>query len=306
MRVLVTGGTGFIGRALIRALIDRGDQVTVLTRNVDKARGQVPRDTARVVAWEPGKAGAWQDELSVVDAVVHLAGAPVLKRWTDKHKKAIKDSRVGTARALVAAIADHDHKPDVMVSASGTNFYGLDLPNKELDESHGPGSHFLSEVCVAWEDAVKPVEEHGVRAVQLRIGMVIGPGGGAIDEMVQLGGAFVGGPVGKGDNHVSWVHLDDVVGMILMAIDDDSLRGAINCTSPFVATQREIAKAAGSVLGRPTFGMPAAVARAILGDVVDAVTGSLNVQPTRALDLGYEYHYARLVPALEDALMSDA
>jgi uncharacterized protein (TIGR01777 family) len=304
LRVLVTGGTGFIGGALVRALLSRGNLVTVLTRDAAKGRSKVPRD-ARVVAWSPGKPGPWEDELSVVDAVVHLAGATVVKRWTDSYKKQIRSSRVDTARALVDAIGKHEHRPEVLVSASGVGYYGADHPGEELDEGSGPGSDFLAKVCIDWESEARRVEDHGVRSVQLRIGSVLGEGGGMVDGMVQLGGAFVGGPIGKGDNIVSWVHLDDVVGMILMAIDDDSISGPINATSPYVATQRELAETMGSVLGRPALGVPLPVAKAILGDLVSAACGSLNAQPKRAMELGYEYHYAHLTPALEDALMAE-
>ena len=304
LRVLVTGGTGFIGRVLIRALVDRGDKVTVLSRNPKRGRSQIPRDV-RVVAWNPGTSGPWEEELSVVDAVVHLAGATVAKRWTAAYKEQILKSRVDSANALVEAIAKNDKKPDVFVSASGIGYYGQDLPGKKVDEKSSPGSDFLAQVCVKWEEAARGAEDHGVRSVQLRIGMVIGPDGGAVDSMVQLGGAFVGGPIGKGDNTLSWVHVEDVVGMALMAIDNPEIKGPLNATSPFVTTQRELADTMGSVLGRPTFGMPEPVAKAILGDFIDAVVGSVNAQPNRALELGYEYHYARLVPALEDALIHD-
>jgi hypothetical protein len=241
----------------------------------------------------------------VVDAVVHLAGAPVAKRWTAAHVKAIESSRVDATRALVAAIGSQDKRPQVLVSASGTGFYGNDRPG-ELEEDASPGSDFLAKVCVAWEREARAVEEHGVRAVQLRLGVVLGRGGGALSEMVRMGGAFVGGPIGKGDNALSWVHLDDVVGMILIALDNAEVSGPINVCSPFVTTQRELAKTAASVLGRPAFPVPVAAARLMLGGAVDAVIGSLHVHPRRALELGYEYHHARLLPALEASLMADA
>ncbi len=302
LRVLVTGGTGFVGRALVRALIRRGDQVTVLSRDARHGR-DVPRE-ARVVAWSPGKPGPWEAELSVVDAVVHLAGAPIAKRWTPAYKKTLAASRVDTARALVEAIGKQPHKPSVFVSASGVGYYGASRPGKELDEDSAPGTDFLAKLCVEWEREAKAVEQHGVRSVQLRLGVVLGPGG-ALAEMVQLGGAFVGGPVGKGDNALSWIHLDDVVGMVLWALDDAAVSGPINCTSPFVTTQRELAKTAGSVLGRPAVGVPEAVMRVAMGEAVDVLCGSVDAKPKRALELGYAYHHARLVPALEAALVSD-
>jgi uncharacterized protein len=302
IRVLVTGGTGFVGKALIRALLERGDQVTVLSRDARGAANELPRDV-RSVAWTPGKAGPWQSELGVVDAVVHLAGSPVATRWNDKVMATIEKSRVDATRALVEAIAKADKKPRVLVSASGTNFYGHDRGDEELDEDASAGKGFLAKVCVGWEGEAKKADDLGVRTVQLRIGLVLGSGGGALSEMVRFG--VVGGPVGKGDNKLSWIHLDDVVGLILLALDNPEVKGPINATSPYVTTQKELAKTIGSVTGNPAVPVPEVVARLMLGGAVDVMIGSLHVHPRRAIDLGYEYHHARLVPALEAALMSD-
>ncbi len=301
--VLVTGGTGFVGGALVRALLRRGDRVTVLSRNVDKARAQVPRQ-ARVAAWQPGKPGAWTDELSVVDAVVHLAGAPVATRWSPKYKKLIESSRDDTTRHLVEAIGAQSNKPAVLVSASATGFYGASRKER-LDEDAEPGSDFLAKVCVGWEEAVRAVSEHGVRNAQLRIGVVLGPGGGALARMVLPLRSMVGGPIGKGDNKMSWVHIDDVVGMLLWAVDDDNVSGPINCTSPYVTTGKEMAKTIGSVINRPAVGTPTAVMRMVLGEAVDVIIGSQEIYPQRAIDGEYEFQHARLVPALEASLMAD-
>ena len=260
---------------------------------------------ARVAGWSPNEGGGWEPEVSTVEAIVHLAGANIATRWTPKSKKRFVSSRVDTGRALADAIGKHESRPAVLVSASGVGYYGANRPGEELTEDSTPGSDFIAKLCIDWEGAARAAEDHGVRTVQLRIGGVIGEGGGLVDGMVQLGGAFVGGPIGKGDNDLAWVHIQDVVGMILMAIDGRDISGPINCTSPFVVTQRELAKTMGSVLGRPAIGAPEAVMRAALGGMVDVVCGSINAQPARAIELGYEYHYARLVPALEEALVED-
>jgi len=303
MRVLVTGGTGFVGSALVKALALRGDRVTVLTRNPEKAQRGLPRGV-RAAAWNPLKAGPWQDELGVVDAVVHLAGDPVAQRWSDAVKKSIKSSRVESTRLIVEGIAKADKKPSVMVSASATGYYGVSRKGRLVEDSD-PGKGFLPEVCVGWEEEAKKAEEHGLRTVQLRIGVVLGPHGGALDKMVAPMRMFVNGPIGKGDNMLSWVHRDDVVGMILWALDDDGKEGVYNCTSPFSTTGKGLAKAIGSVIGRPAIRAPEAAVRMVMGEAVDVLVGSLEVYPERAVDEGYEYHFARLTPALEDALMSD-
>lgn len=301
-RVLVTGGSGFIGGAVVRALIDRGDLVTVLSRDPRKTLGSLPRE-ARVAAWSPDKKGPWFAELASVDAVVHLAGAVVASRWTEKVKKRIEDSRIGSTRMLVEAIASAGRRPSVLVSASGVGYYGADRKGT-LDEGSSRGNDFLAKVCANWEGEAKKAEEHGVRTVQLRIGIVLGPGGGPLEAMVMPLRLGVG-RIGKGDNQVSWVHRDDVVGMILWALDDEDLKGAINCTSPYVTTGRDLADTIGSVIGRPTVVMPEVVANIVLGDMAKVVTGNLNVYPKLAVDRGYEYRHARLTPALEDALMAD-
>ena len=303
MRVLVTGGTGFVGGAVVRALSRRGDRVTVLSRNPKKAQRDLPRGV-RAAAWDPRKEGHWQDEVGVVDAVVHLAGDPIAQRWSPDAKKAIRDSRVESTRLVVDAIEKAQKRPAVLVSASATGYYGIERKGR-LDEASEPGKGFLPELCMAWEEQAPRASELGTRSVQLRLGVVVGPGG-ALDKMIAPMRLFVNGPIGSGENILSWVQRDDVVGMALTALDDDSWEGAYNCVSPYAVTSRELAKTLGSVIGRPAVPAPAGPVKMILGDFVDVLTGNLDVFPQRAVDAGYEYHHARLTPALEAALMADA
>jgi uncharacterized protein (TIGR01777 family) len=302
-RVLVTGGTGFIGGAMTRALVERGEKVTVLSRDPRRGQRELPREV-RVAAWTPEKPGPWYDELGVVEAVIHLAGAPVVGRWSDAYKKKIEESRVLSTRNLVEAIGRAKTKPSVLVSASAAGFYGADREG-EVDEDSEPGKDFLAKVCRAWEEEAAKVEEHGVRCVRLRIGVVLGPGGGALAKMV-LPLRIGVGAIGKGDNHVSWVHLDDVVGMAMFALDDERVSGPMNATSPYPTTLRELARTAASVIGRPTFPVPLAAVRATMGEAATVLTGSQQVYPRRAVDLEYEFHHARLLPALEASLMAEA
>jgi uncharacterized protein (TIGR01777 family) len=301
-RVLVTGGTGFIGRALVRALVERGDRVTLLARDTAAAKRKAPR-SVRVVHWDGRSAGPWQDELGVVDAVVNLAGSPVAVRWTDESQKKIEQSRVDTTRLVVEAIAKAPKKPAVLVSASATGFYGASRPGDELDEDSACGKDFLAKVCKRWEEAAQAAKEHGVRDVELRIGIVLGAGGGAVKEMVAPLRLFIGGPIGKGDNELSWVHVDDVIGMILWALDTETVQGPVNAVSPYPTTGRELASTMASVIGRPSVSVPEGLLRMRFGGAVDVMVGSLRVHPKRAIDGGYEYHFARLLPALEQALM---
>lgn len=302
--VLITGGSGFIGRRLSQELLKRGDRVTILTRNVDKARGKVPTGV-RVAGWTPTQEGPWYDELDKVDAVVHLAGEVVAQRWNDAKKKEIVESRVGSTARLVEAIGRAKHKPQVLVSASATGYYGVRDPGEELDETSEPGKGFLSELVVDWEAAAKKAGDHGVRTAMVRIGVVFGKGGGALEQMVPAFKFFVGGPIGDGKQIYSWVHIDDVVGLILLAIDDDRVSGPINATSPYPASAAEVAKAIGVTLNRPSFfKVPKGIVSAMLGEAAEIVTDSQRVLPRRAIDLGYEFRYARLMPALESILGS--
>jgi uncharacterized protein len=302
--VLITGGSGFIGRRLSQELIKRGDRVTILTRNPDKARGKV-WPGVRVAGWTPTAEGPWYDELDKVDAVVHLAGEVVAQRWSDAKKKEIVESRVGSTERLVEAIGRAKHRPKVLVSASATGYYGARDPNEELDETSEPGKGFLSDLVVQWENASKKAEDHGVRTAMLRIGVVFGKGGGALEQMVPAFKLFVGGPIGDGKQIYSWVHIDDVVGLALMAIDDDRVKGPLNATSPYPATAGEVAKAIGVTLNRPSFfKVPKAIVSAMLGEAAEIVTESQRVLPHRAIELGYEFRYARLMPALESILGS--
>jgi uncharacterized protein (TIGR01777 family) len=301
-RVLITGGTGFVGRALASALLARGDRVTVLTRDPGRARRHFPQDV-RVAAWTPEKEGPWTEELAVVDTVVHLAGEPVAQRWTQAVKDRIQKSRVDTTRLLVDAIGKAPHKPQVFVCASAIGFYGARGPDEKLDETSARGEGFLADVVERWEEAARGAEQHGLRVAEIRIGVVLGEGGGALEKMVLPFKLFAGGPVGDGKQIISWIHRDDLVGMILLAIDDDRVKGPLNAVSPNAATGAEMADAIGAVLGRSSWiKAPAFAVKAAMGEAAEIVLTGQRVYPARAVELGYAFRYTKLVPALESVL----
>lgn len=303
-RVLVTGGSGFVGKKLVAELLKRGDLVTVLTRDARRAKAKLP-SAVRVAAWNPQKEGAWCDEMDVVDVVVHLAGEHVITRWTDQARKEIESSRVDSTRLLVAAMARAKHKPAALVSASAIGYYGPREPSRELDESSEAGEGFLAGVVTRWEEAAKEAEAHGMRSVQVRIGVVFGAGGGALAQMVTPFKMFMGGPIASGEQVISWVHIEDVVGILLLAIDNEDLHGPINATSPNAATSAEIAEALGVVLNRPSwFRTPESALKIRFGEAAEVLTTGQRVYPRRAAELGYEFRHARLMPALESILGS--
>jgi uncharacterized protein len=301
-KVLITGGTGFVGRRLAEQLLERGDEVTVLTRDAVKARRHFP-DRVRCAAWTPGKTGPWVEELEVVDAIVNLAGEPVIKRWSEAVKDRIVKSRVDTTRALVEAIEKARHKPAVLVSASAIGFYGPRRPDETVDESSESGQGFLADVARRWEEAARAVEAAGVRSVQVRIGVVLGEGGGALGPMILPFKLFVGGPLGAGTQVISWVHRDDLVGLILLALDDERVKGPLNGVAPNPATSAEMAQAIGTVLNRSSWlRTPELAVKLAMGEAAEILTTGQRVFPAKAVELGYEFRYARLVPALESIL----
>jgi uncharacterized protein (TIGR01777 family) len=301
-RVLITGGSGFLGRALSQALLGRGDRVTVLTRDPARSRPHLPPDV-RVASWTPDREGPWTEELGVVDAVIHLAGEPVAQRWTAAAKDRIRKSRIDSTRLLVDAIGKAAHKPKVLVCASAIGFYGARPGSETLDETSERGQGFLADVVSEWEEAARGAEQHGLRVASVRIGVVLGEGGGALEKMLLPFKLFAGGPVGDGKQVVSWVHRDDLVGMVLLALDDARVKGPLNAVSPNAATGEEMAHAIGQVLGRSSWlRAPAFAVKAAMGEAAEIVTTGQRVYPARAVELGYEFHHAKLVPALDSIL----
>ncbi len=291
MRVLVTGATGFVGRRVCASLLARGDSFVVVSRDPSRAQGAVP-GAREVVA--PGAA------VTGADAVVNLAGEPVAGRWTAKKKQAIEASRVeGTAR-LVESIArvPEEQRPKVLVSASAIGLYG-DRGEEILDESSREGDDFLARVCIGWEREAQKARALGVRVVLLRIGLVMGREGGALEAMQPLFAAGLGGPLGSGQQWWPWIHVDDLVSLVLFAIDREDLDGPLDGTAPTPVRQREHARVLGKVLRRPAFlPAPAFALRTMLGEFSVELLASRRVMPKRALELGYAFAHPELEPAL--------
>lgn len=301
-KVLLTGGSGFIGRELVKELLARGDQVTVLSR--DAARTQRGLPGVRAVGWVPEEEGPWYSEVDGADVVIHLAGEPIAKRWTDAAKRDIVSSRVDTTRRIGEAIGRAKQKPSAFLCASAVGWYGPQPPEKLLDEDAPAGEGFLADVVVKWEAAARDVEEkHGVRSVQLRIGIVIGEGGGALEKMITPFRLYAGGPIGDGRQVISWIHVEDVVGITLLCMDNDAVRGPINVTAPNPVNGEEMAKAIGQVLSRPSWlRVPQAMVRLGLGDAAEIITTGQRIHPRRALELGYRFRYDDVIAALESTL----
>ncbi len=302
MRVAVAGGTGFIGRALCRELLLSGHEVTVLTRNPAQAGGRVP-EGAQVAQWSPSQPDGLVEILATADAVVNLSGESVAaQRWTPEFKRRLTDSRLQSTRALVQAMKSIDTRPQVLVNASAVGIYG-NRGEEELTENSAPGTGFLAELAIRWEQAADEVRELGLRVVKLRIGIVLGEGGGALEKMLLPFRLYVGGPFGSGEQWFPWVHLDDVTGITLRALTDGRVEGAVNVCAPGIVRMREFCRALGKVLGRPSWlPVPSFALRVVAGELGESLLWSQRVIPRVALETSYSFRYPQVESALVDLL----
>jgi uncharacterized protein len=302
MRVAVTGATGMIGSAVVRALVERGDEVTALSRNAERAAEVlgVPAET-----WaDPEAERPPLDALRGRDGVVHLLGEVIAQRWSDEAKREIRDSRVLSTRNLVAALGElaAEERPRVLVSGSGAGWYGQ-RGDERLDESAAePGDDFLAQLSHDWEAEARAAEELGVRVVLSRTGVVLSDSGGALEKMLPFFKAGIGGPVAGGRQYVPWVHRDDVVGATMFALDNEAMRGPVNVTAPEPVTNRELSRTLGRVLRRPAFApVPALAVKTLYGEMAQIVTTGQRAVPARLTELGYSFRQPDLEPALKDA-----
>jgi uncharacterized protein len=298
MRILITGASGLIGKALRPALEAKGYELILASRSE-------PKDDRRV-QWKPdtGFAEADLGRLEGLDAVIHLAGENVSGlRWTEEKKKAIRDSRVFGTRSLIETFDKLKAKPKAFISGSAIGFYG-DRGDEVMTESSAPGKTYLSEVCKEWEAESRRAEDMGIRTVLLRTGIVLSKDGGALATMMTPFKLGVGGVVGSGKQWMSWISLDDVAGMINFALENESVRGAVNVVAPNPVTNEEFTKTLGSVLYRPTFlPLPEFAVHMVFGEMGDALLlDSTRVIPKRLQDNGYEFRFTDLKPALEHAV----
>jgi uncharacterized protein (TIGR01777 family) len=300
MRVTLTGATGRIGTQLVRALQERGDEVTVLSRSPDRARERLGDVGAH--AWDPSAGPAPAEALAGRDAVVHLASEDLAQRWSTDAKRRILESRELGTRNLVEGLRAADPRPAALVSASAVGIYGS-RGGERLDEDASAGDDFPARVCRVWEREAAVAESLGMRVVRVRTGIVVVAGGGALKKMLPPFKLGVGGPVAGGRQYIAWIHVDDVVGIYCRAIDDGSWRGAVNATAPEPATNREFSQALGRALRRPALvPVPAFAVRLLYGEMAALVIDSQRAVPRRTLELGYEFRHPELDEALRSVL----
>jgi uncharacterized protein len=301
VRVLVTGASGFIGTALCDALLARGNEVVGLTRDPAAARSGSP--TISWHAWEPTLERPPAKAFEGVDAVVNLLGEKIDQRWTDEAKQRIMESRRTGTHNLVGTISSLERKPKVLVSQSAIGFYG-DRGEALVDESSESSDSFDAEVVCQWEKAAREAEGTEVRLVIVRTGHVLDPNGGMLKQLLTPFKLGAGGPLAGGDQYLSWIHIDDEIGLLLWALDNEKVSGVINATAPNPVTNREFSKALGHALNRPAVvPVPGFVLDLKFGSEFGQVLrGGQRVLPRRALDLGYEFQHPELDEALGDLL----
>ncbi|BAY15869.1 hypothetical protein NIES21_16900 [Anabaenopsis circularis NIES-21] len=305
MKVAITGATGLVGSRLVERLHKEGHQVLVLTRNSGFAQKVFPPTnfpSVEIVTYTPTTSGAWQDAIAGCEAIVNLAGEPIGEgRWTTERKQEILNSRQLGTQKIVEAITKANPKPKVLVNTSAIGYYGTS-ETATFDETSVSGNDFLAQVCQAWEAEASKVKEAGVRLVILRFGIVLG-NGGALAKMIPPFQLFAGGPIGSGRQWFSWIHLDDLVNLILQALNKSNMQGVYNATAPNPVRMNDLSQTLGQVLHRPSWlPVPAFAIEALLGDGAIVVLEGQQVLPKRTLESGFAYQYPNLQPALNQIL----
>ena len=316
-RYLITGGSGFIGTQLIKQLLLEGHVVTVLTRDEVKTLNHF--DTVMKQAKiERNAPNSTQSTVKTItsfdqltdddnfDVIINLAGQGIAnKRWSDEVKQQLIDSRINTTRALYGYIKDTLIKPDVVISGSALGFYGFQHGDKQLNEFAQGDDSFSSKLCASWEAEAKPIEALGIRTCYLRTGIVLGKNGGALAKMLPPFKLGLGGPMGSGKQWMSWIHMNDIVGIIRYAVENETISGAINATAPTPVNNKTFSSMLGNALKRPAFlPMPAFVLKLMMGQMAEELLLSgQRVMPQKILDAGYSFTFKQLPDALKEVLI---
>jgi hypothetical protein len=310
MNILITGGTGLIGQALIEKLLDDGHKISVLTRSIVKAKKEIP-DGVFAYQWNGTNSEGWSNIVEEMDAVINLAGESIAgdsltkiltRRWTPEQKQRIKQSRLQSGHALSEAIQSASKKPEVFIQASAVGFYGPRGSDK-ITEQSSAGDDFLSTVCQAWEASSINIEEMGVRRVIIRTGLVLSSNGGILPMMLLPFRLFVGGPIGSGEQYISWIHIEDQVNAIRYLLTNHNSFGAYNLTAPTPVTSKEFGQIAGKVLKRPSYlPVPNFALKLVLGEKATLVLDGQRAIPQKLLEEGYDFKYNSLEFSLRNLL----
>lgn len=296
MKIFITGGTGFVGQALVRTLIRQGHEATILTRSLRKYGPHQPGIT--LVEGDPTQKGEWQESVGGHDIIINLAGASIFGRWTDEIKRALRESRILATRNLVDAIQGHEIK--TFISTSAVGYYGF-RDDEELTEESSPGKDFLAQLAVDWEKEAWRAKDRGVRVVLTRFGIVLGEEGGALGQMIPIFKKDLGGPLGSGKQWFSWIHREDLSRAMLFLFEHAEISGPVNLTAPNPVRNRDLAAAIGKAMRRPAFmRVPGFMLRLALGEFGSVLLEGQRVIPQRLLQSGFRFQYARIEEALAE------
>jgi uncharacterized protein (TIGR01777 family) len=304
MKIILAGGTGLIGQTLIKRLIEEDHQVWVLSRNPpEKTLSSTALVGVEWVRWDGKTTQGWGHLASEVDAIINLAGANIgERRWSAERKQVLRDSRVSSGKAIVAAIQENQHRPVVVIQIAGVGYYGPH-GDEMLDEQSPAGMDFLAGVAKEWENSTNPVESLGVRRVVMRTGVVLSQKGGVLAPFLLQHRLFAGGPLGSGKQWISWIHMRDLMNSILYFLEREDARGVFNVTSPEPVTNAGFGKLLGKILRRPYWiPAPGFALRLALGEMSTLVLDGQRVLPRRLLEMGFQFQFPGLRGALEDLL----
>lgn len=298
-KVLITGGTGLVGKVLSKKLLDKGYQVSFLSRS----QKEIPN--IKVYQWNIEQGAIEEEAVLEADYIVHLAGAGVAdKNWTEKRKKLIIESRTKSADLIQQVLENNEHKPQAFISASGISIYGDDKGEIVLDENSPSESSFLAEVVKVWEKSADQFSDLEMRVVKLRIGIVLSPEGGALPKIVKPIRYGFGASLGSGRQYVSWIHVDDLAEMFIQAIENQNMIGVYNAVAPNPVSNQELTKKSAKVLKKGMFlpNVPSFMLKLMMGEMANIVLGGLNISGQKILDTGFQFQYTEIEKALEDLL----
>lgn len=301
-KIIITGGPGFIGKKLTQRLVDKGFEVVILTRCPESVK--LDYNSIKLVKWDGKNVTNWADEIENATAIINLAGASIAGGiWTRNYKKLILQSRIDAAQAIISAIRKAKNPPEVIIQPSGIGYYGS-RGDEILAESAAAGSGFLADIARQWESCIDSVTEKPVRVIKLRIGLVLGKGGGFLSLAKLPFHFFVGGHLGSGKQWLSWIHLEDLVNAMIYLIENKNSKGLFNLSSPQPERSRDFFKTLGTVMHRPSWlHVPEFVLRLVLGEMAqELLLSSQRILPKRLLDTDFQFKYIELKPALQDIL----
>jgi uncharacterized protein (TIGR01777 family) len=300
MKILITGGTGFVGTQVTTRLIQEGHTMTILTRSLRGVK-KSPLGISYLEG-DPTRKGSWQETIKNHDAVINLAGASIFSKWTEEHKKAIRESRVSTTQNIVEGIPSDPSKKIILISTSAVGYYGF-CGDEELTEKSPPGDDFLARIAVEWEGEALKARDKGARVVITRFGIVMGERGGALSQMIPLFKKYIGGPIGSGKQWFSWVHIKDLAEAFAFLLKHSEISGSVNVCSPNPVRNKDLAKALGKVLHRPSIiPAPGFMVKLVLGEFGSIILEGQRVIPKRLLENGFVFQYSEIEKALQNIM----